>query len=98
MEGLNDQQIARLQNDVNIANIIRQFCQHPGFKIYKGALDAIIEDKKNIWLRGSDEDAKIERIRAQGIHKAIEVLKQFVSLGDNAARILNNDVPVIDEK
>lgn len=98
MGELNDQQISRLTSDANTGQIIRAFCQHPGFNIYKNALDAIVEDKKNIWLRGSDEDAKIERIRAQGIQKALDVLKQFILLGENSARIINNDVPLVDEK
>lgn len=98
MEGLTDQQIARLSQNVNDGQIIRSFCQHTGFKMYEKALADIIADHKNAWLKGSDEDAKIERIRAQGIQKAIDVLKQFILLGDNAARMLNSDVPVIDEK
>lgn len=98
MEGLNEQQIARLSQNVADGQVIRAFCQHPGFKLYEKALADIIADHKNAWLKGSDEDAKTERIRAQGVQKAIDVLKQFMLLGDNAARMLNNDVPVIDEK
>lgn len=98
MSELSDPQIARLQNDVQAGQIIRAFCQHPGFKLYKEALDAIIEDKKNAWLKGDDEEARKERIRAQGVQKAVDVLKQFILLGENSARILNNDVPLVDEK
>jgi len=98
MSELNDQQIARLSQDVNNSQIIRSFCQHPGFKLYKSALDAILEDKKNAWLKGDDEEARKERIRAQGVQKAVDVLKQFILLGENSARILNNDVPLVDEK
>jgi len=89
MSDLNDQQITRLSQDVNNGHIIRAFCQHPGFKLYKAELDAILEDKKNAWLKGNDEDARIERIRAQGVQKAVDILKQFMLLGDNAARMLN---------
>lgn len=95
MNELTDAQINRLQNDVQIGQIIRAFCQHPGFKYYREALDAILEDKKNLWLKGSDEDARTERIRAQGVQKAVDVLKQFILIGENSARILNNDVPEI---
>lgn len=97
MNELTDAQINRLQNDVQIGQIIRAFCQHPGFKYYREALDAILEDKKNLWLKGSDEDARTERIRAQGVQKAVDVLKQFILIGENSARILNNDVPNITE-
>lgn len=88
MSDLSDSQIARLQNDVQTGQIIRAFCQHPGFKIYREALDAIIEDKKNAWLKGDDEEARKERIRAQGVQKAVDVLKQFILLGDNANKLL----------
>lgn len=98
MSELSDAQITRLQHDVQAGQIIRAFCQHPGFKLYKDALDAIIEDKKNAWLKGDDEEARKERIRAQGVQKAVDVLKQFILLGENSARILSNDVPLVDEK
>lgn len=91
MSELTEQQQLRLAQDVNNGNIIRSFCQHPGFKLYKAELDAILEDKKNAWLKGSEEDARLERIRAQGVQRAVEVLKQFMVLGDNAARMLNAD-------
>lgn len=95
MEGLTDAQIGRLSQDVNNMQLIRQFCQHPGFGLYRKALEEIIEDKKQTWLRGSEQEAKEERIRAQGIQKSLDVLKQFILLGENSARILNNDVPEV---
>lgn len=98
MGDLSDAQINRLSQDVNNGQIIRAFCQHAGFKLYKDALESVIADHKNTWLRGTDEEAKTERIRAQGVQKAVDILKQFILLGENSARILNNDVPVIDEK
>lgn len=91
MSDLNEHQQLRLQQDVTNGHIIRAFCQHPGFKLYKAELDGILEDKKNAWLKGNDEDARIERIRAQGVQKAVDVLKQFMLLGDNAARMLNEN-------
>lgn len=90
---LYDAQIARLQEDVQKGQVIRDFCKHPGFKMYNDALQALIEDKKNLWLKGSEEDAKLERIRAQGVQKAIDTLKQFILVGENSARILNGDIP-----
>jgi hypothetical protein len=98
MSELSDAQLGRLSNDVQAGLIIKQFCQHPGFKMYKDALDAIVEDKKQMWLKGDDEEARKERIRAQGVQKAIDVLKQFILLGENSARILNNDVPLVDKQ
>ena len=89
---LYDAQILRLQEDVQKGQIIHEFCRHAGFKLYHEALQALIEDKKNLWLKGSEEDAKLERIRAQGVQKAIDTLKQFILVGENSARVLNGDV------
>ena len=98
MDELTDAQLNHLQQDVNNGLIIRSFCSHAGFKLYKDALDARIQDKKNIWLKGSDEEARIERIRAQGIQIALDILKQFMLLGDRSAKILNNDIPTVPEQ
>lgn len=98
MDGLNDNQIARLTNDVQAAAVIREFCRHPGFRMYQEALNAIVEDRKQVWLKGTEESARESRVQAQGVQKALDVLKQFILVGENSARILNNDVPVIDEK
>lgn len=91
---LSDDQISRLVGDQENGALIRGFCQHPGFKIYQKALEMILEDKKNVWLRGSDEEAKLERVRAQGVEKALNVLKQFIITGVNASRVLKeNETP-----
>ena len=92
-DGLYEAQIKRLENDVQSGHIIRAFCQHPGFKLYRDALDAIIADKKNTWLKGSDDIARDERIRAQGVQKALDTLKQFMLVGENSARILSGEEP-----
>ena len=98
MEGLNENQITRLQNDIQAGQVIRQFCQHAGFKLYQAALNEIIEDRKQTWLKSTEETAREARIQAQGVQKALDILKQFILVGENSARILNNDVPVLDDK
>lgn len=91
MDELNADQVAKLNVNVQEGQIIRSWCQHPGYAIYKKKLEEVLADKKNTWLKGSDEDAKQERIRAQGVQKAFDILTQFLMLGDNAARILNSE-------
>lgn len=88
---LTDDQISHLINDAQNGATIRGFCQHPGFKIYQQALEMVLLDKKNAWLKGSDEEAKTERIRAQGVQKALDILKQFILIGSNSARILREN-------
>lgn len=97
MSDLNEQQLARLQTNVQEGAIIRSWCQHAGYAIYKRKLEEILADKKNLWLKGSDEDARQERIRAQGLQMAFTVLTQFMTLGDNASKIINNDVSEVTE-
>lgn len=90
---LTDDQINRLLSDAQNGAIIQGFCTHPGFKLYQQALELVLADKKNTWLKGSDEEAKLERIRAQGVQKSLDILKQFLLNGSNASRILrDNDV------
>lgn len=91
MSELSDAQITRLVQNAEVGKVIRAWCQHPGFAIYKKALEDVVADKKNKWLQGSDEDAKLERIRAQGIQKALEVLTQFMTIGDSASMILTRE-------
>lgn len=98
MDELTGAQENRLAEDVQKGQIIRSFCQHPGFKLYKERIEEELADKKNAWLKGSDEDARTERIRAQGIQKALDILKQFILLGENSARVLNQNASLIDEK
>ena len=98
MDDLTGNQIARLQNDVQKGSIVRDFCRHAGFKLYQEALTGIIEDRKQVWLKGDEASAREARVQAQGVQKALDILKQFILVGENSARILNNDVPVIDEK
>lgn len=98
MDELTDAQVARLSHAVNEGHIIRSWCQHQGYKIYEKALQEKISDKKNVWLKGSDEEAKTARIRAQGIQEALDELKKFMLQGDTAAHVLNQTSAPISEK
>lgn len=91
-EELHDPKTARLAQRAERGSVIRSFAQHPGFKIYKEELDAIVSDKKNKWLQGSDEDAKIFRYQAQGVDMALGILKRMILDGDLAANQLHEAV------
>ena len=91
MSDLTEAQIARLTQNAETGKIIRAWCQHPGYAIYKKALEDHLTDKKNNWLKGADEEAKLERIRAQGLQKAFEILTQFMTVGDSASIILTRE-------
>lgn len=88
MSELTPEQVTRLVHNAEIGKTVRAWCQHPGYAIYKRALEEILTDKKNKWLQGSDEEAKLARIQAQGVQKALDVLTQFMIVGDTAGQIL----------
>jgi hypothetical protein len=77
--------VGRLGHKAEVGSVIRSFCQHAGFKVYTESLEAIVQDKKNQWLRGTDEEAKIFRYQAQGVDMALGVLKRMILEGDLAA-------------
>lgn len=92
MEEMQDAKTARLAQRAERGSVIRSFAQHPGFKIYTEALNEIVLDKKNKWLQGSDEEAKIFRYQAQGIDMALGVLKRMILDGDLATSQLRENV------
>lgn len=98
MDELTDGQVSRLAQTVNQGQIIRAWCQHPGFALYKQALQDIIADKKNTWLQGTEESAKEARIRAQGVNEAFLLLTKFMTQGDAAAKVLNEYNAPVAEK
>lgn len=70
---------------------IKDLCKHPGFKLYLKTLEDIILDKKNAWLRGSEEEARNARFEAKGVQRALDELKKFILSGNNANIILQNN-------
>lgn len=78
----------RLKVTVDEGDMIRSFCKHPGFALYKKAIEDKLADSKNKWLTGSKEDAEVARYRAQGLMEAFNELKKFILSGDNARQIL----------
>ena len=88
---LTEAQVKRLVQNAEVGRTIRAWCQHPGFAVYKRALEEILADKKNKWLTGTDEEAKLSRVQAQGVQKAMDVLTQFMLVGDSATQILTRE-------
>lgn len=79
-----DAKTVRLGATAERGSVIRSFCQHPGFKLYEQELQNIIDDKKNRWLVGTDEDAKLFRYHAQGVQLSLGILKKMILDGDLA--------------
>jgi hypothetical protein len=87
---MEDLKASRLSNRAQKGAVIRSFVQHEGFKLFSEALNDIVVDKKNKWLQGTDEEAKIFRYQAQGIDMALGVLKRMVLEGDLAVSQLRD--------
>jgi hypothetical protein len=92
MDEMIDAKTNRLSHRAERGSIMRSFAQHPGFKILSDSLNDIVQDKKNKWLQGSDEDAKIFRYQAQGVEMALGVLKRMILDGDLATSQLRENV------
>lgn len=90
MYDLPEQTVEKLKTTALEGDQIRDLCKHPGFKLYLTHLENIVSDKKNTWLRGSEEEAKNARLEAKGIQRALDELKKFILSGDNAKLILQN--------
>lgn len=91
MTDLTEQQVERLKIVAIEGSQVRDLCKHPGFKIYLKSLEDIISDKKNTWLRGTEEEARNARFEAKGIQRAIDELKKFIVSGDNANNVLQDN-------
>ena len=96
MDEMIDQKNSRLAHKAERGSVLRSFAQHSGFKIFTEALNDIVSDKKNKWLQGTDEEAKIFRYQAQGVEMALGVLKRFVLEGDLASSQLKESVNSLD--
>ena len=81
----------KLQAKVDAGMIMRQFMNHPGFKIWNDALQSKIDDVKKEWLTTSDAlQAEKIRTRAVQLNEALDLIKRKVIEGDNAAKMLNS--------
>lgn len=81
---------AHLNHKVQEASLLRDWCRHEGFKIWKKDLEDKIEDLKNEWLKADDEVGKKIKLRAQVYNEVLDSIKKKILEGDNAALMLHN--------
>lgn len=79
-----------LKHKVQEAALLRDWCKHEGFQIWKKELDSRIEDLKNEWFKSDDEAGKKIKLRAQVYNEALDFIKKKILEGDNAALTLRN--------
>lgn len=100
MEIQNDQDkaIERLQVSAAQGTVIRSWCQHEGFKLFKQHFEDKINQARETWL--SEEDpAKQQVLKRKAIlwTEIVSELKKFMLVGDNALRVINAEA-LADEK
>lgn len=79
----------KLLKNATVGGLVKNWIKHPAFQLYKDTLQEIIADKKNTWLNGEEEKAKIARYEARGVQKALAVLNIFLADGEVAKKKLN---------
>jgi hypothetical protein len=79
---------SKLAGEIQEGAIVRDFCKHSGFAIFKKELDAKINDLKNSWLSADADQADKFRIRAQVYNEVLDILKAKIIRGDTAARAM----------
>lgn len=99
MPNLSADQIERLQKTVHEGAMIRDWAQHPGFKLFKEWVENKILDKKNEWLRTTnDKDAEKIRQKASVWLDMLDEIKRFMLSGDNASRLLMENKKELEEE
>lgn len=77
---------SKLLRTATKGGLVANWIKHPAFQIYEEILMNTIADHKNTWLMGDDEKAKVARIEARGVMKALAVL-QAIKRNGEAAKI-----------
>lgn len=73
------------QQAIHEANVLREFCAHPGFAVLQREVGAKINDSRNEWLKAKDKDsAEAIRIQTQAWGDVENLLKRLMMKGDAA--------------
>lgn len=89
MNELTEEQLGHLERAAGQGGMIRDLCQHPGFKLYLSTLETLKKQKEQVWLQGTEEEARTARLQAQGIQMAILELYKFIKSGERANKMLD---------
>lgn len=89
MSELTQEQLGHLERAAGQGGMVRDLCQHPGFKLYLKAIEDLKAKREKIWLQGTEQEAREARLQAQGLELAITELKKFIISGDRANKMLD---------
>lgn len=91
MSELTEEQLGHLERAAGQGGMVRDLCQHPGFKLYLKSLEDLKARREKTWLSGTEQEAREARLQAQGIELAITELKKFIISGDRANKMLDEN-------
>lgn len=88
MEITEEQLRSKLIRNATVGGLVKNWCKHPAFKLFEEAIQTILDDKKEMWLKGTDEEARNARAEARGVAKAMKVLQMFKASGELSKKTL----------
>lgn len=91
MISMTDEQENKLRISVNESALMREWCSHSGFKLFKREMDAKLLDLKHKWMEADEAEASKIKIRAQVYNEVFSVMKEIILRGDSASVILNRN-------
>ena len=80
----------KLKSKVERANVLKEFCNHPGYKILKEKIEEKISDSKHSWLKAKDkEHAEAIRLKAGAYQDVYDIIASLILEGMQASQIIN---------
>lgn len=81
MELTEEQLRARLLKNATLGALVNNWVKHPAYKIFEEAIQSVLDDRKNTWINGTEEEAQNARAEAKGVLKAMKILQMFKNSG-----------------
>lgn len=81
MQLTEEQLRARLLKNATLGALVNNWTKHPAYKLFEEAIQSVLDDRKNTWLTGTDEEARNARAEAKGVMKALAILRMFKNAG-----------------
>ena len=72
------------------ASIIKDFCNHPGYKILKEIIEEKISDSRHSWLKAKNKDlAEAVRLKASAYQDIYDIMTRLIVEGMQASQLIN---------
>lgn len=84
MELTEEQLRSRLVKSATLGALVKNWTKHPAYKIFEEAIQSVLDDRKNTWINGTEEEARNARAEAKGVLKTMRILQMFKNSGEVA--------------